>query len=155
MTQAHLAQIERVNPVLNALVEAADPEECLRQADHADECAARGEPLGAAHGLPVVVKDVMKVAGLACSGGSRTLRAVAHTDATAVARLRGAGAIVLGPGCQRGVVADRDHWRRRGTGNHRWIDQRRRFQVFVLRTHFGVSLEFLNPYNWRCHLPAA
>ena len=77
VTQAHLAQIERVNPVLNALVEAADPEECLRQADHADECAARGEPLGAAHGLPVVVKDVMKVAGLACSGGSRTLRAVA------------------------------------------------------------------------------
>ena len=38
----------------------------------------------------------MKVAGLACSGGSRALRAVAHTDATAVARLRGAGAIVLG-----------------------------------------------------------
>ena len=96
VTQAHLAQIERVNPALNALVEAADPEECLRLADHADECAARGEPLGAAHGLPVVVKDVMKVAGLACSGGSRALRAVAHTDATAVARPRGAGAIVLG-----------------------------------------------------------
>jgi amidase len=56
----------------------------------------RGEPLGAAHGLPVVVKDVMKVAGLACSGGSRALRSVARTDATAVARLRGAGAIVLG-----------------------------------------------------------
>jgi amidase len=31
--------------------------------DQADECAARGEPLGAAHELPVVVKDVMKVAG--------------------------------------------------------------------------------------------
>jgi hypothetical protein len=77
--------------VLNALVEAADPEECLRQADHADECAARGEPLGAAHGLPVVVKDVMKVAGLACSGGSRTLRAVAHTDATAVGKAAGRG----------------------------------------------------------------
>ncbi len=94
--QAHLAQIERVNPTLNALVEASDPEECLSLADHADACAARGEPLGAAHGLPVVVKDVMTVAGLACSGGSRALRAVAHTDATAVARLRSAGAIVLG-----------------------------------------------------------
>ncbi|BBZ39679.1 amidase [Mycobacterium conspicuum] len=96
VTQAHLAQIERVNPTLNALVEAADPEECLRLADHADECAARGRPLGAAHGLPVVVKDVIKVAGLACSGGSSALRAVAPADATAVARLRGAGAIVLG-----------------------------------------------------------
>lgn len=96
VTTAHLEQIERVNPMLNALVQAADPEECLRLAGRADEFAARGEPLGAAHGLPVVIKDVMKVAGLACSGGSRALRAVAHTDATAVARLRGAGAIVLG-----------------------------------------------------------
>jgi amidase len=83
VTRAHLEQIERVNPTLNALVEAADPEECLRLAGHADECAARGEPLGAAHGLAVVVKDVLKVAGLACSGGSRALRAVAHTDAAA------------------------------------------------------------------------
>ncbi len=96
VTLAHLAQIERVNPALNALIEAADPDECLRLADHADRCAARGERLGAAHGLPVVIKDVMTVAGLACSGGSRQLRAVAHSDATAVARLRAAGAIVLG-----------------------------------------------------------
>ncbi len=40
--QAHLARIRTVNPMLNALVEAADPEQCLRLADHADECAARG-----------------------------------------------------------------------------------------------------------------
>jgi amidase len=69
--QAHLARIWVVNPMLNALVEAADPEQCLRLADHADQCAAHGDPLGAAHGLPVVVKDVLRVAGLACSGGSR------------------------------------------------------------------------------------
>ncbi len=94
--QAHLAQIERVNRMLNALVEAAAPEQCLRLADHADECVARGESLGAAHGLPVAVKDVMRVAGLACSGGSRALRAVADVDATAVSRLRAQGAIVLG-----------------------------------------------------------
>ena len=42
-----------VNPTLNALVEAADPEQCLRLADHADECGARGESMGAADGLPV------------------------------------------------------------------------------------------------------
>ena len=94
--QAHLARIRAVNPTLNALVEATDPEQCLQLAAHADECAARGDPLGTAHGLPVAVKDVMKVAGLACSGGSRALRAVADADATAVSRLRAEGAIVVG-----------------------------------------------------------
>jgi amidase len=94
--QAHLVRIEAVNPALNALVEAADPERCLQLADHADRCVARGDPLGKTHGLPVVVKDVMRVAGLACSGGSRALRAVADVDATVVARLKAAGAIVLG-----------------------------------------------------------
>lgn len=93
---AHLRRIETVNPMLNALVEAADPEQCLKQAAHADRCAARGVPLGAAHGLPVAVKDVMRVAGLACSGGSRALRGPANGDATAVSRLRTEGAIVLG-----------------------------------------------------------
>jgi amidase len=96
VTEAHLARIEAVNPMLNALVEPTDPEHCLRLAEHADECAARGEPLGKAHGLPVVVKDVLRVAGLACSGGSGALRAVADHDATAVARLRAEGAIILG-----------------------------------------------------------
>ena len=94
--RAHLERIRAVNRTLNALVEAADPEQCLRLAAHADECAARGAPLGRAHGLPVAVKDVMRVAGLACSGGSRALRAVADTDATAVSRLRAEGAIVVG-----------------------------------------------------------
>ena len=76
---AHLARIDDVNPRLNALVEAADPQQCLELADEADKMAARGEPLGRAHGLPVAVKDVMRVAGLECSGGSPVLRAVAHT----------------------------------------------------------------------------
>jgi amidase len=96
VVQAHLARIATLNPMLNALVEAADPGRCLQLADHADTVAAQGDSLGAAHGLPVVVKDVMRVEGLACSGGSRALRAVADTDATAVSRLRAAGAIVLG-----------------------------------------------------------
>ena len=96
VVQAHLARIEAVNPSLNALVEAADPDQCLALADDADGRVARGEPLGSAHGLPIAVKDVMRVAGLACSGGSPALLAVAHDDATAVARLRAEGAIVLG-----------------------------------------------------------
>jgi amidase len=94
--EAHLARIEAVNPALNALVEAADPQRCLDAADEADRRATRGDPLGSAHGLPVVIKDVMNVAGLACSGGSPVVRSVADEDATAVSRLRGEGAIVLG-----------------------------------------------------------
>jgi amidase len=93
---AHLVRIRAVNSMLNALIEATDPEQCLRLAAHADECVARGDPLGRLHGLPVAIKDVMRVAGLACSGGSRALRAVAASDAAAVARLRAEGAIVVG-----------------------------------------------------------
>src|SRR5258705_8431963 len=94
--EAHLTRIDAVNPGLNALVEAADPQACLTAADEADDRAARGDSLGKAHGLPVVVKDVIRVAGLACSGGSPVLRSVAREDATAVSRLRAEGAIVLG-----------------------------------------------------------
>lgn len=93
---AHLERIAAVNPALNALVEAADPQQCLTAAEEADGRVARGAPLGRAHGLPVVVKDVLRVAGLRCSGGSPALRATACDDATVVSRLRDEGAIVLG-----------------------------------------------------------
>lgn len=96
VVHAHLARIEAVNPALNALVQATDRQQCLTAAAEADDRVARGAPLGRAHGLPVVVKDVMHVAGLQCSGGSAVLRATADRDATAVSRLRGEGAIVLG-----------------------------------------------------------
>jgi amidase len=96
VTLAHLERIDAVNPRLNALIEPADRQLCLRLADEADDRRTSGEPLGRAHGLPVVVKDVMRVAGLACSGGSPVLRAVAGDDATVVSRLRSEGAIVLG-----------------------------------------------------------
>jgi amidase len=96
VVEAHLARIDAVNPALNALVEAPDPQQCLAAAEEADARLARGAPLGRAHGLLIVVKDVMKVAGMHCSGGSPVLRAIAFDDATAVARLRAEGAIVLG-----------------------------------------------------------
>lgn len=96
VVQSHLDRIDALNPALNALVQAADPQDCLNAADAADDRTARGAALGRAHGLPVVVKDVMLVAGLECSGGSPALRARSSRDATAVARLRDEGAIVLG-----------------------------------------------------------
>jgi amidase len=96
VVQAHLDRIARVNPSLNALVEASDPEVCLTQAAAADAAIAAGRSLGALHGLPVVFKDVVHVKGLMASGGSQALRAVATEDATVVARMRAEGAIVLG-----------------------------------------------------------
>src|SRR6185312_5131576 len=93
---AHLARIDAVNPRLNALVEMTDRGRLMALADDADKRKAGGEPLGRAHGLPIAVKDVMRVAGLACSGGSPALKAIAADDATVVSRLRAEGAIVLG-----------------------------------------------------------
>jgi amidase len=54
----------------------ADPEYCPTAADEADGRLARDDPLDGAHRLPVLIK-VMKVAGLACSGGSPVLRSKA------------------------------------------------------------------------------
>ena len=96
VVEAHLRRIEAVNPQLNALVAAADPDDCLAAAEDADRQVARGDPPGRLHGLPVVVKDVINVAGLPCSGGVAALRGIATADATVVSRLKAEGAIVLG-----------------------------------------------------------
>src|SRR5438270_241352 len=88
LVDAHLNQIDRLNPKLNAFVR------ILREEARA---AAKSAPAGPLHGVPVTVKDSFDMAGLPTTCGSRffqDLRA-AH-DATAVARLKQAGAIVIG-----------------------------------------------------------
>ena len=95
VVEVHLAHIDEVNPALNALVEAANPETCLAAADEADGRAARGEPLGKVHGLPVVIKDVMKVAGLMCSGGVARWFGLSRTRT----RRRCRGCAPRGPSC--------------------------------------------------------
>ena len=97
---ATLARIDRINPVLNALV-TLDVQGAEESARLADEAAARsgGEAsaLGSLHGLPFSVKDAIEVRGLRSTGGSAALaNHIPLADAPAVARLRGAGAIVLG-----------------------------------------------------------
>lgn len=94
--EAHLRRIEQVNPRLNAVVVLAG-EQALDRARAADAALARGEPLGALHGVPFTVKDWIDAAGLPCSGGElRFKERVPATDASVVARLRRAGAILLG-----------------------------------------------------------
>ena len=93
--EAHLRRVESVNPRLNALVTLAP--DALERARTAERAAARGEALGVLHGVPLTVKDTIDVVGLRSACGSR-VRAdyVAEADAQAVARLRAAGAIILG-----------------------------------------------------------
>lgn len=94
--EAHLARIARVNPRLNALVAPAG-EQALVQARAADAAIARGASLGPLHGVPFTVKDWIDAAGLPCTGGDPQFRdRVPTVDAPVVARLRAAGAILLG-----------------------------------------------------------
>jgi amidase len=54
---AHLGQIRRVNPKINAIVAKLDDDQCLALADEADRRMARGEQVGPLHGLPFAFKD--------------------------------------------------------------------------------------------------
>lgn len=93
---AHAARIEQLNPALNAIV-APRLDDARRDAVAADRAIAAGEDTGALHGVPFTVKEAIAAAGMPWTAGSR-LRAgeVATADAPAVARLRRAGAILLG-----------------------------------------------------------
>ncbi|MCC6214662.1 MAG: amidase [Polyangiaceae bacterium] len=96
VVDAHIAQIERVNPVINAVV-ATRFEEARREADAADVALARGEVRGAFHGVPCTIKECFALEGMPQTAGLVRRRGYrAESDATAVRRLRAAGAIPLG-----------------------------------------------------------
>ncbi|HLY20448.1 MAG TPA: amidase [Bryobacteraceae bacterium] len=96
LVESHLAQIAAQNPRLNAFVVVL-AEEARAAARLAEIAVMRGASLGLLHGVPVTVKDSFDVAGLPTLSGSRfRLGHKAAGDATAVARLRSAGAIILG-----------------------------------------------------------
>jgi Asp-tRNA(Asn)/Glu-tRNA(Gln) amidotransferase A subunit family amidase len=97
LVQAHLAQIERWNPQLNAFVQLR-AEDALREAVEADKAMLRNAvKLGPLHGVPISIKSSMDVAGMRCEAGTKLREGhVAAQDAPLVARLRDAGAIILG-----------------------------------------------------------
>jgi amidase len=91
-----LAAIEKRNPALNAIV-TLDAEGALRQARAADEMRQRGEPMGPLQGVPVTIKDSFETAGMrTVSGFPPFANRIPAADAPPVARLRQAGAIILG-----------------------------------------------------------
>jgi amidase len=94
--QAHLAQIERVNPNVNAIVTLV-AEQALDNARAADAAQARGEALGPLHGLPIAHKDLVETAGIRTTFGSPIFRDnVPSTSAILVERIQRAGAITIG-----------------------------------------------------------
>ena len=95
VTEAHLRRIDELNPSLNAIVTLAP--DLVARARNAEAALMRGEGTGALHGVPVTIKDTIETAGLRTTSGSK-LRAdyVPKVDAPAVARLKAAGALVLG-----------------------------------------------------------
>jgi amidase len=93
---AHLAQIERINPQVNAIVTLV-ADRALAAAATADETIARHGPTGVLHGLPVAHKDLVDTAGIRTTRGSPFYRDHVPThDALIVARIRAAGAITVG-----------------------------------------------------------
>ncbi len=93
---AHIRRIEAVNPKLNAVVFPVF-ERALAEAKFADEATARGQSFGPLHGVPCTIKDSHEVAGVVSTGGTLGRKGhIPSRDATYVARVRAAGAIVLG-----------------------------------------------------------
>ncbi len=106
VTDAHLQRIEEVNPELNAVVRLSPV--ALDDARNADRALARGDIAGPLHGVPFTVKDWIETAGLVCAAGFEQRRShVPKHDATVVARMRAAGAILLGK-TKAGTMADID-----------------------------------------------
>ncbi|MCI0775618.1 MAG: amidase [Chloroflexi bacterium] len=93
---AHLEQIGKVNPVVNAMVTMV-AESAMEQAGLADKARSTGEELGPLHGLPIAIKDLQDTAGILTTHGSPIYKDnVPARDALIVERVKNAGAIVVG-----------------------------------------------------------
>jgi Asp-tRNA(Asn)/Glu-tRNA(Gln) amidotransferase A subunit family amidase len=91
-----LGRIERLNPLLVAFCDMR-PEQALREARAAEDAVMRGDQLGPLHGLPIGIKDMNDVAGLATTYGSHLYKTnVAAADEFIVAHLKRQGSIVVG-----------------------------------------------------------
>ena len=96
VVQAHLERIDEVNDRLNAVVKLC-ADWALDEAREADAALARGESKGPLHGVPMTLKDSLDTEGVVTTGGTLGRRTfVPDRDSTVAARLRAAGAILLG-----------------------------------------------------------
>ena len=93
---ACLARMEALEPHLNCFV-TATPDEALAAAGRAERAVMAGEALGALHGIPLSVKDLIAMGGVRQTFGSRTMAShIAAADAPSVDRVKAAGACIIG-----------------------------------------------------------
>lgn len=93
---AFLEQIDRVNPILNAVVQ-QKKEHALRHARRADKKTMRGERLGKLHGIPITVKDFCDVKRYTCTYGSEGYKNnISSTNAFCIEKILNEGAIIIG-----------------------------------------------------------
>jgi amidase len=96
LVTAHLEQIERVNPKVNAICTLL-PDRAMEQAAEADKCLASGVTPGPLYGLPIAIKDLVETRGIRTTYGSPIYEDfVPDHDALVVERIKAAGAIVIG-----------------------------------------------------------
>ncbi|WP_017479318.1 amidase [Pseudomonas sp. PAMC 26793] len=95
--QAYLAQVERFNPAVNALVSLRSDEEVLAEAMQRDRELDQGQSRGWMHGMPQAIKDLAATQGLRTTLGSPLFAEhIPQEDAISVARVRASGAIIIG-----------------------------------------------------------
>eukprot|EP00775_Hariotina_reticulata_P006114 gene6114-6353_t len=96
VTKAYLQQIHSVEQQLNSFL-TVNQDYALQQAAAVDAAIAHGDSIGVLAGVPIAIKDNICTAGLRTTAGSQVLDAyLPPFDATAVARLRAAGAVLVG-----------------------------------------------------------
>src|SRR2546430_14538603 len=96
VTRLFLERIERINPILNAYVTVA-ADDALAEAKRAEDEIAQGRYRGPLHGVPFSIKDNIATKGVRTTAGSKILdNWIPDFDATVVAKLKEAGAVILG-----------------------------------------------------------
>jgi aspartyl-tRNA(Asn)/glutamyl-tRNA(Gln) amidotransferase subunit A len=96
LTEAALAHLDRMQPVLNSFITILH-DQAMNEAREQEAALMRGEYLGPLHGIPIGIKDNIAVAGIRATVGSKVLaNHVSEEDALVVSRCKQAGAIILG-----------------------------------------------------------
>ena len=96
VVEAHLAQIDRINPLVNAVI-TLHPQQAVDAGKAADETLVRGQEVGPLHGLPIAHKDLVPTRGMRTTMGSPIYKDfVPDHDGLIVERLKKAGAITIG-----------------------------------------------------------
>lgn len=125
LTEHTYRRIRQHNPKVNAFVTLIE-EQAMARAREADEALAAGKVWGPLHGLPIVIKDNFSTAGVRTTSGSKKFEnRIPREDSVAVARLKRAGAIIIGKTNLPEFARDNQTYNEvAGTTNNPWDPRR-------------------------------